>query len=741
VIGVVASVAMMGGGAWFFERREALFGHVVTAVGLGVLSLSMMAATRLYDLIPLGVGLLGALTGAVAAAIIAIRYDTQVVAAFGIVAALAAPPVLGASADATTIAFLGVSLVGATTIALYRTWGWLASLAFVLSAPQVAAWLVDDAPRAGGLAALAAFWLLHAIAAGGEEFRVRRSVLRPSSATLLLADAAFLVVMGFSLLDGDAERWRGTFLLAVAAAHGAIGGYFLREEGDCHPFGLLAAGTGIAALTMAVPVQFGGPIVPIAWAAEATALAWVASVRRHRYSAGAAIVLGSLAIAHLFTIEYPLSDIETGFDRTRPFLTAEGGTLAFILAALAVAAYLSRLPVVRTALTTIGFGLVVLAMPFELSGVRLLAGWSAIAVAALATRRLPVVVVTADDLPVTKWPFLATVLRWSVEVVAAVTAVLVVDHLIRFELPLAEFDTWTRPATPFSDTATLGAAIAAAAAVAGAWATPSWPVRRIAIATAFGVTAYLIPFEVGWAATVVIWATLAIGALAIATWDAGGARIYQRVSAVLLGAGSLVALGLVATPERLFVDTRSSVDHPLFWSGATAAFGALAIALALTVARDRTARWARAMAILAASFVVYLLSVGIVDEFQRQVGGDVGLDSLQRRAQVALSILWAALGGAAFAAGIVRFGPTVRAVGLGLLGLATAKVFVYDLASLNTSYRVLSFIGLGILLLASSYVYQRLIGQPAAKQNDQERGDRRPPAARPRHRWNRPAHG
>ena len=49
---------------------------------------------------------------------------------------------------------------------------------------------------------------------------------------------------------------------------------------------------------------------------------------------------------------------------------------------------------------------------------------------------------------------------------------------------------------------------------------------------------------------------------------------------------------------------------------------------------------------------------------------------------------------------------------LALLGLATAHVFVYDLASLHASYRVLSFVGLGALLLASSYAYghMRTIG-------------------------------
>jgi uncharacterized membrane protein len=131
--------------------------------------------------------------------------------------------------------------------------------------------------------------------------------------------------------------------------------------------------------------------------------------------------------------------------------------------------------------------------------------------------------------------------------------------------------------------------------------------------------------------------------------------------------------------------------------------------LGLAAWRNRAEEWARYAAAFAGALIVYLLSVGVVDEFQRQVGDGTDLTALQKRAQVGLSILWAALGGASFAAGVARRIRQARIFGLGLLGLATAKVFIVDLSSLDASYRVLSFIGLGLLLLGSSYLYQRVI--------------------------------
>jgi len=39
--------------------------------------------------------------------------------------------------------------------------------------------------------------------------------------------------------------------------------------------------------------------------------------------------------------------------------------------------------------------------------------------------------------------------------------------------------------------------------------------------------------------------------------------------------------------------------------------------------------------------------------------------------------------------------------------MTVAKVFFYDLSALERVYRILSFIALGVLLLAISFAYQR----------------------------------
>jgi len=104
--------------------------------------------------------------------------------------------------------------------------------------------------------------------------------------------------------------------------------------------------------------------------------------------------------------------------------------------------------------------------------------------------------------------------------------------------------------------------------------------------------------------------------------------------------------------------------------------------------------------------VVYMLSVAVVDQFQLQVAARP-LEELQKEAQVGLSVLWSILGAAAFAIGLATHRPPIRLFGLALLGLATVKVFLVDLAALDVAYRVLSLVALGVLLLVSAAVYSR----------------------------------
>ncbi len=389
-IGLTAGTAAFAAGAVLLARNNPLVGNVLAGVGLGIVSVSLFAATRLYGLLPPEAGLAGALVAAIAAAVVAVRYDARSVAAFGLIAALIAPPVMGASPTLLTLLFVAVTLAGSTAVSLFRSWRWLPSLAFVLAAPQLASWLAGNPDTTQAVVALTGFWLVNIIAAAGEEVRIRRDDLRPSSAILVLANATFLLWGIFVVLDGSLDAWRGFAIALASLAHLLVGGWFLFRQGWEHLFGNLVAGTGVALLAIAAFVQLGAPAVPVAWAAEAVALAWLAVRRRHAWSAGAGLILGGMAIAHLVVVEYPLREagIPAATTFAPPLLNPEVGSLLAVLLALVVTAGLVPVRWIRSVLAGVGVLLVAYAVTFMATGPALAAALVLTGLAGLLLDRL-----------------------------------------------------------------------------------------------------------------------------------------------------------------------------------------------------------------------------------------------------------------------------------------------------------------------------------------------------------------
>jgi len=76
--------------------------------------------------------------------------------------------------------------------------------------------------------------------------------------------------------------------------------------------------------------------------------------------------------------------------------------------------------------------------------------------------------------------------------------------------------------------------------------------------------------------------------------------------------------------------------------------------------------------------------------------------------QTGVSIFWGLYAIALLAVGFRRRSAMIRYVGLALLTLTVGKVLVIDLARVPTVYRVVSFLGVGLLLVATSVAYTKL---------------------------------
>jgi len=79
--------------------------------------------------------------------------------------------------------------------------------------------------------------------------------------------------------------------------------------------------------------------------------------------------------------------------------------------------------------------------------------------------------------------------------------------------------------------------------------------------------------------------------------------------------------------------------------------------------------------------------------------------------QFAISALWGIYSIVVIVIGIAQHYQPIRLFALTVFSITIFKVFLGDMSFLDASYRILSFIGLGVILLIASYIYQRYQAQ------------------------------
>jgi uncharacterized membrane protein len=196
-----------------------------------------------------------------------------------------------------------------------------------------------------------------------------------------------------------------------------------------------------------------------------------------------------------------------------------------------------------------------------------------------------------------------------------------------------------------------------------------------------------------------------------------GDQLALGASGCYLAAAVLHALVLEAPPQALIFGVESLPAA----SVALVACGVAAFVCADQRRSDRT--WQVALWCCGAISLLYLASVAIVTSFQPGAAETIVLDlPVRQQGQVLVSALWGLVGLCALLAGLHRDVRELRIGALTLLLATVGKVFLYDLSTLGSVYRVLSFLALGALLLAASFAYQRLRPTPLPDLREVARG-------------------
>ena len=195
-----------------------------------------------------------------------------------------------------------------------------------------------------------------------------------------------------------------------------------------------------------------------------------------------------------------------------------------------------------------------------------------------------------------------------------------------------------------------------------------------------------------------------------------------------------LALGII----RLLIYDNFSVQTLVFNARFATYLVAIAILAGIVAAGDRFAKEGERPFLQLAGVVLnllalYALTLEASDYFGRQLANLYQVaprdryGELQQQIEFARNFSYSAIW-LAYGAGLMTFGfwkrsAFVRWQALVLIAFTIGKVFLFDVSALQQGYRIVSFIALGAVLMAISYIYHRdwLKLSPPPQQNSTHR--------------------
>ena len=336
-LGLALGVALLGGGE-YWQKKYPLWAQAVTGGGIAVLYLSIFAAFSLYDLVPalaaLGFSFLVTLT----AAGLALRYESRAIAVLGILGGFATPLLLADRLpdQGALLAYVVVLDLGILALATFRNWRWFTLLGLVGSLILFGYWHEELNPSL--LLAEVGITVIFLIFVGATTLfhLIWQRPPRPLDQSLMVLNASAYFGISYLLMFEELRVWMGGFTLLLSVFYGLLGyGILMRYREQVH-LSLFAVGIALVFLTIAVPVQLGGPWISVAWAVEAVVLIWLSFTLGMRELRWFAMAVFLVFAGWLLVVDTP----EAIWSHRETFFNPAIISYAFAVVATYLAAYL-----------------------------------------------------------------------------------------------------------------------------------------------------------------------------------------------------------------------------------------------------------------------------------------------------------------------------------------------------------------------------------------------------------------
>jgi uncharacterized membrane protein len=197
---------------------------------------------------------------------------------------------------------------------------------------------------------------------------------------------------------------------------------------------------------------------------------------------------------------------------------------------------------------------------------------------------------------------------------------------------------------------------------------------------------------------------------------------------ITISAFALICLtAALLTLRELLLSWDSTVAHPPFQTvdfvtallGLAVFAGVVAVSLRIAPSHPENGFWTNCAAMSTIAFNLIAVLTGVREIVAIWAGTSMTVEQGLQQA-LAISAFLMLYGAALLAAGFFRRSAFLRWQALVLLVFTIFKTFLYDMRSLSQGYRVGSLLGLGALLMAISFAYQKdwlHLREPGAKQS------------------------
>jgi len=707
---------------WRLHEKRPSYGQLLQGGGIAGLYLTVFAAVRLYQLLPIGLALGLLIVVAVAAAIIAVAQNALSLAVIGTAGGFLAPVLLstGGGSHVALFTYYAILNLGVFTVAWFRTWKVLNVLGFLFTFTITGLW------RATGYepydlwsadAFLVLFFLMYVAVSVLNCVRQPPNLKGYVSGSLVFG----LPVVAFTLhasLVSKIEYGLAWSAFTLGAFYLILGWTLFRTRRET--FRLLVesfAALGVIFASLAIPLAFDTRTTAAMWAVEGAGLFWL-GVRQERklarafgallqVAAGVGYVAGLyrlqatwpiLNTAYLGTVLLGVSGLLTGYwlyrNREKQASYEAGAELVFALWGVAWWLF-GGLQEIQEFLPQgqLGCSLIFVAL-------------TAAILAVVGTRA--------------RWPLSQTIALY----LPAVAGVIGLAYVINVSHPLAQWGEsgWLLLfAVQYGllylvDKQKLTASVpvaSGATGVSGLHAGACW------------VLTLLIAWEVSWQVEYYangVWPSLPWGlapALLLAligrepprpAWPvARFTTLYRTLGAIPVAIATMVwiiyiNLGIAGDPGWL---PYFPLLNPLDVSVALclAALGLWWTSLTLQQRGHLWAAHERGSLAVAAGLVFLWLNSALIRALHHNWGAPITPYGIMNSTlvQTSLSIFWGLLGFTAMTVAARQKWRHVWMVGAILMVIVVAKLFLIDLSSIGTVARITSFLSVGVLLLITGY--------------------------------------